>query len=129
VRRCETEGLYERREVVLVVAVRAWHGAVVAASVAATVVADHAELAPSSRGRSSSTTSRQTIESTSGPFSTVLAYRLSAQGGGTLVAFSVTGRPTGLPRLLEPLLARNAQRNLDRGSPRLNRFLETGTAG
>ena len=72
--------------------------------------------------------SRQTIESTSGPFPTTLAYRLSAQDGGTLVEFSVTGRPTGMLRLLQPLLARNAERNLDRGFPRLKRFLETGTA-
>jgi carbon monoxide dehydrogenase subunit G len=73
--------------------------------------------------------SRQTIESTSGPFPSTLAYRLTAQDGGTLLAFSVTGRPTGVLRLLEPLLARNAERNLDRGFPRLKRFLETGTAG
>lgn len=31
--------------------------------------------------------SRQTIESTAGPFGTTLAYRLSAQDGGTLVEF------------------------------------------
>jgi uncharacterized protein YndB with AHSA1/START domain len=72
--------------------------------------------------------SRQTVESTSGPFPTTLAYQLSAQEGGTVVAFSVTGRPTGKLRLLEPLLARNTQRNLDRGFPRHKRFLETGTA-
>jgi carbon monoxide dehydrogenase subunit G len=72
---------------------------------------------------------RQTIESTSGPFPTTLAYRLSAQDGGTLVVFSVTGRPTGLLRLLQPLLVRDTRRNLDRGFPRLKRYLETGTAG
>ena len=70
--------------------------------------------------------SRQTIESTSGPFATTLAYRLSAQDGGTLVVFSVTGRPTGLLRLLQPLIARNTQKNLDQGFPRLKRVLETG---
>ena len=72
--------------------------------------------------------SRQTIESTSGPFPTTLAYRLSPQDGGTLVQFSVTGHPTGILRLLQPLIARNTEKNLDRGFPRLKRLLETGTA-
>ena len=71
---------------------------------------------------------RQTIESTSGPFATTLAYELSAQDGGTLVEFSVTGRPTGVLRLLQPLIARNAQKSLDRGFPRLKRVLEAGTS-
>jgi uncharacterized protein YndB with AHSA1/START domain len=70
----------------------------------------------------------QTIESTSGPFPTTLAYRLRAQDGGTLVEFSVTGRPTGILRLLQPLIARNTQKNLDRGFPRLKQLLETGPA-
>jgi carbon monoxide dehydrogenase subunit G len=69
--------------------------------------------------------SRQTIQSTSGPFATTLAYQLSAQDGGTLVEFSVTGRPTGMLFLLQPLIARNTQRNLDRGFPRLKHVLET----
>lgn len=73
--------------------------------------------------------SRQTIESTSGPFPTTLAYRLSDQeGGGTRVEFSVTGRPSGLLRLLQPLLARNTQKNLDENFPRLKRVLEAETA-
>jgi carbon monoxide dehydrogenase subunit G len=72
--------------------------------------------------------SRQTIQSTSGPFPTTLAYQLSAQGDGTLVEFLVTGYPSGMLRLLQPLLARNTQRNLDRGFPRLKRLLETGAA-
>jgi Polyketide cyclase / dehydrase and lipid transport len=43
---------------------------------------------------------RMTIESTSGlPYH--LVYELSPQKGGTLVDFSVTGRPTGVLRLLE----------------------------
>ena len=67
---------------------------------------------------------RQTIESTSGPFPTTLVYRLSAQGGGTLVEFSVTGRPSGVLRLLQPLIARNTQRNLDRAFPRLKQHME-----
>ena len=72
--------------------------------------------------------STQTIESTSGPFPTTLVYRLSAHGGGTLAAFSVTGRPSGVLRLLQPLIARNTQRNLDRGFPRLKQYLEAGAA-
>jgi carbon monoxide dehydrogenase subunit G len=72
--------------------------------------------------------SRQTIESTSGPFATTLAYQLSAQDGGTLVEFSVTGRPTGMLRLLQPLIARNTQKNLDRAFPRLKQVLEAGGA-
>jgi carbon monoxide dehydrogenase subunit G len=72
--------------------------------------------------------SRQTIQSTSGPFATTLAYQLSAQGDGTLVEVSVTGRPGGMLRLLQPLLARNSQKNLDRGFPRLKGLLDTGAA-
>jgi carbon monoxide dehydrogenase subunit G len=69
---------------------------------------------------------RQTIESTSGPFPTTLAYRLTPQDAGTLVEFAVTGRPTGVLRVLQPLIARNTQRNLDRSFPRLKRALESG---
>ncbi len=69
---------------------------------------------------------RMTIESTSGPFPTTLAYQLSGREGGTLVEFSVTGRPGGLLRVLEPLIARNTQANLDRGFARLKDILETG---
>jgi len=72
---------------------------------------------------------QQTIESTSGPFPTTLAYQLSDQeGGGTRVEFSVTGRPSGLLRLLQPLLARNTQKNLDENFPRLKRLLEADSA-
>ena len=71
---------------------------------------------------------RQTIESTSGPSPTTLVYRLSAQGGGTLVEFSVTGRPSGVLRLLQPVIARNTQRNLDRAFPRLKQRLDARAA-
>ena len=67
---------------------------------------------------------RQTIESRSGPFPTTLVYRLRPESGGTLVEFSVTGRPTGMLRLLQPLIARNTQKNLERGFPRLKQVLE-----
>jgi carbon monoxide dehydrogenase subunit G len=71
---------------------------------------------------------RMRIESTSGPFPTTLEYALTEQDGGTLVDFSVTGRPSGFLRLLQPLLARNTRKNLDRAFPRLKRHLETGGA-
>ena len=68
----------------------------------------------------------QRIESTSGPFSTTLVYDLSEDGDGTLVRFSVTGRPAGALRLMQPLIARNTQRNLDQAFPRLKELLERG---
>ena len=68
----------------------------------------------------------QRIESTSGPFSTTLLYDLSEDGDGTLVRFSVTGRPAGALRLMQPLIARNTQRNLDHAFPRLKELLERG---
>jgi uncharacterized protein YndB with AHSA1/START domain len=70
---------------------------------------------------------RMTIESTSGPFPTTLAYELEGREGGTWVDFSVTGRPTGLLRVLQPLIARNTQANLDRGFERLRQLLEAGS--
>ena len=45
-------------------------------------------------------------------------------GDGTLVRFSVTGRPTGALRLMQPLIARNTQRNLDQRFARLKELLE-----
>jgi carbon monoxide dehydrogenase subunit G len=71
---------------------------------------------------------RMTIESTSGPFPTTLAYKLSERKGATAVDFSISGRPGGLLRLFEPLIARSTQKNLDRGFARLKQVLETGTA-
>jgi len=67
---------------------------------------------------------RQRIESTSGPFSTTLAYELAGDGDRASVRFSVTGRPTGALRLMQPLIARNTQANLDRGFARLKELLE-----
>jgi hypothetical protein len=69
-----------------------------------------------------------TIESTTGPFPTTLAYRLEGRDDGTWVDFSVTGAPTGVMRLLEPLIARGVQANLDRGFARLKGLLEAGAA-
>jgi uncharacterized protein YndB with AHSA1/START domain len=71
---------------------------------------------------------RMRVESTSGPFPTTLAFEFSDRDGGTLVEASVTGRPTGLMRVLQPMVARTTQQNLDRAYARLKRLLETGDA-
>ena len=67
---------------------------------------------------------RMRIESRSGPFPTTLTYALSDAAGDTYVEFSVAGRPGGLLRLLQPLIAHNTQKNLDRGFERLKQLLE-----
>lgn len=66
----------------------------------------------------------QRIESSSGPFRTTLVYDLEGNSDGTGVRFSVTGRPSGLLRLMQPLIARTTQRNLDKGFARLKEVLE-----
>jgi uncharacterized membrane protein len=70
---------------------------------------------------------RMRVESTSGPFPTTLAFEFDGQDGGTRVEAWVTGRPGGLMRLLQPMIARTTQQSLDRGYARLKRLLETGT--
>jgi uncharacterized protein YndB with AHSA1/START domain len=71
----------------------------------------------------------QTIESTAGPFPSTLVWSLTDQGGSsTLAEFSITGRPGGLLRLMQPLISRGTQGNLDKAFPRLKRLLETGSA-
>jgi len=72
--------------------------------------------------------SRLKIESTSGPFPTTLVFQFDGQSGATRVNASVTGRPSGMLRVLQPIIARTSQKNLDRGYSRLKRLLETGTA-
>ena len=67
----------------------------------------------------------QRIESTSGPFGTTLVYDLTGNSAETSVRFSVTGRPTGPLRLMQPLIARTTQRNLDSGFARLKEVLES----
>ena len=69
-----------------------------------------------------------TIESTSGPFPTTLRYDVSAEAGGSLVEFAITGRPAGMLRLMQPMIARTTQKNLDRGFARLKQLLEAGPA-
>ena len=68
------------------------------------------------------------VESNTGPFPTTLDFRFSGQDTGTRVEASVTGRPSGAMRLMQPLVARTTQRNLDRAYARLKRLLETGNA-
>jgi uncharacterized membrane protein len=70
--------------------------------------------------------SRMKVESTSGPFPTTLGFQFAGHDGGTRVNATVTGRPIGVMRLLEPLIARRTQQNLDRGYARLKALLETG---
>jgi Polyketide cyclase / dehydrase and lipid transport len=67
----------------------------------------------------------QRIESTSAPFPTTLVYDLARDTYGTSVRFSLTGRPAGLLRLMQPLLARTTQRNLDNGFAQLKEVLES----
>ena len=70
---------------------------------------------------------RMKVESTSGPFPTTLDFRFDGRDGGTLVNASVTGRPAGFMRILQPMIARTTQKNLDRGYARLKKLLETGS--
>jgi uncharacterized membrane protein len=71
---------------------------------------------------------RMRVESTSGPFPTTLEFQFAGRDGGTQVNAAVTGRPTGAMRLLQPMIARTTQKNLDRGYARLRALLETGSA-
>jgi uncharacterized membrane protein len=71
---------------------------------------------------------RMRVESTSGPFPTTLEFEFEGRDGDTQVNASVTGRPTGMMRVLQPMIARTTQKNLDRGYPRLKALLETGKA-
>jgi hypothetical protein len=57
-----------------------------------------------------------------------LLHELTGDSDGTSVAFSVTGRPAGLTRLMEPVIARTTQRNLDAGFARLKEHLESRSA-
>lgn len=70
---------------------------------------------------------RMTVESTSGPFPTTLVFEFADRDGGTWLEATVTGRPTGLMRLFQPMIARTTQQNLDRGYSRLKHLLETGS--
>ena len=69
---------------------------------------------------------RMSIESVTGPLPTTLSFVISGDERAVSVKFTVTGRPTGAMRLLQPLLARSTQRNLDRNFDRLRQLLENG---
>jgi len=68
-----------------------------------------------------------TIESVTGPLPTTLQFTPTGDEAQTRVEFTVTGRPTGFIRLLQPMMDRSTQRNLDRNFERLGRLLETGS--
>ena len=71
---------------------------------------------------------RMEVESTSGPFPTTLVFEFRPEDGGTRLDASVTGRPSGMMRLLQGMIARTTQKNLDQAYPRLKRLMETGSA-
>jgi len=71
---------------------------------------------------------RMTIGSVTGPLPTTLQFTLSGDETQTLVEFTVIGRPTGMMRVLQPMIARTTQRNLDRNFEVLGRLLETDGA-
>jgi Polyketide cyclase / dehydrase and lipid transport len=70
---------------------------------------------------------RMTIESVTGPLPTTLKFTLTGDETQTLVEFAVTGRPTGIMRLLQPIIARTTQRNLARNFEGLGRLLESNS--
>jgi uncharacterized membrane protein len=70
---------------------------------------------------------RMVVESTSGPFPTTLLFEFAGEEGHTDVAASVTGRPAGLMRVFQPMIARTTQQNLDRAYPRLKELLEASS--
>jgi uncharacterized membrane protein len=71
---------------------------------------------------------RMRVESTSGPFPTTLVFQFFDRDDKTEVQATVMGRPSGFLRLLQPMISRSTQKNLDRGYARLERLLETATA-
>lgn len=70
---------------------------------------------------------RMVVESTSGPFPTTLLFEFAGEEEHTDVAASVTGRPAGLMRVFQPMIARTTQQNLDRAYPRLKDLLEASS--
>lgn len=69
---------------------------------------------------------RMTIESVTGPLPTTLQFVVSGDDRSSTIEFTVTGRPTGMMRLLQPIVARSTQRNLTRNFARLAPLLEAG---
>ena len=64
----------------------------------------------------------------SGPFPTTLVFEFTGEDGATEVAATVTGRPTGVMRLFQSMMARTTQQNLDRAYPRLKQLPRNGSA-
>jgi peptidoglycan hydrolase-like protein with peptidoglycan-binding domain len=62
-----------------------------------------------------------------GPETADAVIDFQATDGATRINASVAGRPSGAMRLMQPMIARTTQQNLDRGYARLKRLLETGT--
>jgi uncharacterized protein YndB with AHSA1/START domain len=69
---------------------------------------------------------RQVVQSTAGRIPTTLTYQLDAQDGETWVQLSVTGRPGGRLRLLQPVIAYSASGRLRSSFRRLKQALEAG---
>jgi uncharacterized protein YndB with AHSA1/START domain len=69
--------------------------------------------------------SRVRVESTAGPFPTTLVWEVGEHPEGSRATFAVTGHPGGAMRLLQPLIARNTAKNLERSFPRLKEVLES----
>jgi uncharacterized membrane protein len=70
---------------------------------------------------------RMRVESTSGPFPTTLVFQFFDRDDKTEVQATVMGRPSGFLRLLQPMISRSTQKNLDTGYARLKLLLETTT--
>ena len=73
--------------------------------------------------------SRVEVESTAGPFPTKIEWDLAEENGGTRVEFTLTGSPSGLLRLMQPLIARNTRAALGRNFANLKDVLEERPAG
>jgi uncharacterized protein YndB with AHSA1/START domain len=67
---------------------------------------------------------RQVVQSTAGRVPTTLTYQLDAQDAGTWVQLSVTRRPGGPLRLLQPVIAYRAKSHLRSSFRRLKQALE-----
>ncbi|MGH8868944.1 MAG: SRPBCC family protein [Actinomycetes bacterium] len=70
-----------------------------------------------------------TIQSTSGPVPATLVYDLAPSGYLTWLRLTVIMRPSGLMRLLQPWLARDTQKTLDRNFSRLRDVLDQSETG
>jgi len=70
---------------------------------------------------------RMRVQSTSGPFPTTLVFQFLDRDDKTEVQATVTGRPSGFLRVLQPMISRSTQKNLETGYARLKRLLETTT--